>query len=193
MKISPTDQRIAFVHMESRGFLNTVRDYFFWVVPTKKMDMSKASLIKRAQKICYNNEIEPFSLDKWNELTVQQLRAIVVLGNSQMVEMINQHQKNTKGHCFAIDGLVSYLRANPSNAINPLNKRKITRGQRSAIYGAYHRLTGKSPASGYGMDPPPEPLPVVQRRKKDLRGLNINSQGDKFSRYYRQQQASFDR
>lgn len=157
--------------------------------------MSKASLIRLAQAICFNDDQEPFSLDKWSELTVVQLRAVVVLGNSQMVQLLPQRSRSShaKGHCFALDGLVAYLRANPSNAINPLNNRKITRGQRSAIYEAYRRLTGKSAANGQGLPPPPEPQSVAQRRQRDLRSLNIKAQGDRYTSYFRRQQALFDR
>lgn len=57
--------------------------------------MSKASLIKRAQAICFNSDKEPFSLSSWTELTVQQLRTIIVLVNSQMVQLLAQR---SRGH-----------------------------------------------------------------------------------------------
>lgn len=102
--------------------------------------MNRDQLLERIREICYNED-DIFTLDEWSSMTVPELRTVVALLDDGGAEVIanassSPRTRSHRGACFLIDGLMRWIRSNPTN---PRTRRPITPRQREIIENAYRR------------------------------------------------------
>jgi len=98
-----------------------------------------ALLLSKIKAVCYQGDgMESISLERWDEMTVEELRTVVILLDDGILDLIRA-QGSMRVPCFFIKSLFEYISAS-DNAIHPFTRAPITALQRQHIISAYFRL-----------------------------------------------------
>jgi hypothetical protein len=93
----------------------------------------KLRLLESIRRTCLNYDLDPLSHMEWEDMSVEQLRTVVILLEEEMVRLHNARNvpHGTRGHCYLLEFLYYYVMQ--GGARNPMTQVPITALQRHQI------------------------------------------------------------
>jgi hypothetical protein len=115
------------------------RDEIDIIMSTEEKQVLRA----RAKQLCFNDQ-DPVSLSTWDELTIQQLRTLILLLDGDMVHFLGNQRSHLlfgnglgRRHCFLVQELYRFIATVGNGSRNPLTNQALTPAQRRQIKHIY--------------------------------------------------------
>ena len=107
-------------------------------------DLTRTELLAIIKQVCFNWDVDPLTLTRWDseqELSLEQLRTVVVLLDDDMLNLLDAHRRrpgesSPYAPCNLLESLYRWTRASPDGR-EIQSQRVITNHQRVQIAAAY--------------------------------------------------------
>jgi hypothetical protein len=112
-----------------------------WSSNVSVHDLSKEELIDLVEQICQNGDVDIMTQARWQDMSVEQLRTIVVLLDDDMIDILDARRRRSVttspyAGCSLLKSLYDYTKGFP-NGLELQTQRVITNHQRIQIAAAY--------------------------------------------------------
>jgi len=74
----------------------------------------REELLAKIRTTCINSDSDTISSSRWEDMTIEQLRHVVLLLDEEMVQLLDATQ-GSKGHCFLLNSLYERVQNTPTN------------------------------------------------------------------------------
>lgn len=93
----------------------------------------KLHLLESIRRTCLNYDLDPLSHMKWEDMSIIQLRTVVILLEEEMARLYNAGDvpNGTRGHCYLLESLYNYVMQ--GGTLNPVTQQPMTARQRYQI------------------------------------------------------------
>jgi hypothetical protein len=119
-----------------------------WSSDISISDLSREELLQLVEQICRNQDVDIVTQTRWHDMSVEQLRTIVVLLDDEMLDLLDARRQrpvttSPYAPCNLLKSMYDWTRRAP-NGREPQGQREITSHQRTQIAAAY--LASLTPA-----------------------------------------------
>jgi len=75
----------------------------------KRIMAETEELLAQIQRVCINSDMDTMSLSKWDELTIDQLRSVVIILDDIEVVQLLHATRGTRGHCYILNSIFEWI------------------------------------------------------------------------------------